>query len=153
MVPLTVVMTHGALSRRPAGCIYSAPRQASRFLTRAEPLGSMFKMPIQALVPLTEDRTGCWGPAGLRGSMFIVPIQALAQITEANPPFFYVVWSTGSEYLTSSSRAARFTKLHLDSVIYIGSGGALVSRVASAGALTVAPAPGGAKQQAPRRRR
>ena len=34
-----------------------------------------------------------------------------------------------------------FTELHLDSVIYIGSGGALVSRVASAGALTVAPAP------------
>ena len=29
MVPLTVVMTHGALSRRPAGSIYTAPRQAS----------------------------------------------------------------------------------------------------------------------------
>ena len=55
------------------------------------------------------------------GSMFIVPRQALAQVTEANPPFFYVVWSTGSEYMKSSSAArSGFTKLHLDSVIYIG---------------------------------
>jgi len=82
MVQITAVMTRGALLRRPAGSIYSAPRQASRFLTRAEPLGSMYKAPIQALVQITEDQTGCWGPAGLRGSIFIAPIQALVPLTE-----------------------------------------------------------------------
>ena len=73
MVQLTVVMTHGALLRRPTGSIYPAPRQASRFLTRAEPLGSMFKVPIQALVPLTEDQTGCCNPPGCGRPSFAGP--------------------------------------------------------------------------------
>ena len=70
MVQLTVVMTHGALLRRPTGSIYPAPRQASRFLSRVEPLGSICTPPIQAAAPLTVGQSGCSLPAGLRGSEF-----------------------------------------------------------------------------------
>ena len=47
-------MTPRSLLRSSPGCIYTAPRQASRFLTRAEPLGSIYIAPIQALVQITE---------------------------------------------------------------------------------------------------
>jgi hypothetical protein len=59
MVKITAVMTRGALLRRPTGSICTAPRQASRFLSRVEPLGSICIAPIEALVPLTVDQSGC----------------------------------------------------------------------------------------------
>ena len=80
----------------------------------------MFKVPIQALVPLTEDRTGCWGPAGLRGSIYIAPIQALVPLTEDQT----VVVKSGSSYIlmTTAGLQPFYLRFLHYTLIYIGWG-------------------------------